>query len=88
MARGGCKGLLEPKTVRLSHRLEQRGGGVEGEPGGTNAQYSPQGGLKLPLKGLALRRAFQAALEVLVTPELAENMLQGVGRSGLSCPSD
>lgn len=31
VAKGGRKGLLEPKTLRLSHKSEQTGGGVEGE---------------------------------------------------------
>lgn len=29
--RGGCKGLPKPKTIRLSHKSEQTGRGVEGE---------------------------------------------------------
>lgn len=56
--------------------------------GDTNAKYSQQGGLKLPLKGLALRRAFQAGFEVRATPGVAEKARQGVYGTGLGRPSN
>lgn len=52
-----------------------------------NAEFSQQGDLKLPLTGLALRRAFQGGMETLATPGRQRKALQSVRDRPLS-PSD
>lgn len=55
--------------------------------GAMNDEYSQQGGLKLPLNGLALRRAFKARLKCWRLLGRQRKTLQGVFRPGLQSPS-
>lgn len=68
MARGGCKGLLDPQTTRLSHQSEQTGRGVEGALRGHDRSIFTLGRPEASSEWTLTRRAFQAGAEVLATP--------------------